>query len=87
MEKTMTIKEAIAILHPDTSKEAISEYAYFHHCEMSVEIVNEACLVACECMKEVEKLRRENFGMKQTIKNFQEKESKRYERLVDCEKD
>lgn len=48
----MEIKEAIRILHPDTTKEELFKYDK----EESVKLVEEACLVACECMgKQVRK--------------------------------
>ena len=49
----MTIEEAKRILHPDTSREAISEINEqngFDH-EKGIEKVKEACLVACEALE------------------------------------
>ena len=48
----MSIEVAIAILHPDTSREAINEYCYFTNQDDKLEVVNQACLLACKIMKE-----------------------------------
>lgn len=50
----MTYQEAISILHPDTTLEALSEYEYyggFNGKEARIKAVEEACVVACEAMK------------------------------------
>ena len=43
----MTTKEAIKLLHPDTTKEALFGYEK----EDAIKLVEEACIVACECME------------------------------------
>lgn len=48
----MTIEEAIKILHPGTTKEALLGYGK----EDAIKLVEEACILACECMeKQIEK--------------------------------
>lgn len=50
----MTIKEAIRILDPETTVEALAEYEYyggFNGKAAMVEAVNEACKVAVEILK------------------------------------
>lgn len=47
----MSVEQAIRILHPDTTVEALAEigyYAGFRSQEAELEAVNEACNVACE---------------------------------------
>lgn len=55
----MEIEKAIKILHPDTTFKAITEIEYyggFKGKEKAMEAINEACVVACECMeKQIEK--------------------------------
>lgn len=50
----MKIEEAIKILHPDTTREAIIEIEYyggFNGQEKAIKAVEKACVVACECME------------------------------------
>ena len=50
----MTYQEAIRILHPDTTLEALAEYEYyggFNGGEAKIKAVEEACIVACEAMR------------------------------------
>ena len=50
----MTYQEAIRILHPDTTLEALAEYEYyggFNGKEAKIKSVEEACKVACEAMQ------------------------------------
>lgn len=48
----MTPQEAIRILHPDTTREALSGM----DSKTMIQIVNEACLMACEALeKQIEK--------------------------------
>lgn len=52
----MTYQEAIRILHPDTTREALEEiryYAGFRSEEAELEAINEACVLACEAMEKV----------------------------------
>lgn len=54
----MTYKEAIRILHPNTTLEALTEYEYyggFNGKEARIKAVEEACVVACEALKRAEK--------------------------------
>ena len=49
----MTVQEAIRILHPDTTAEALAEieyYAGFSGQDAKMEAVNDACIIACEVM-------------------------------------
>ena len=59
----MTAQEAIKLLHPDTTKEAIAEIKYycgFHGKEAAIKAIEEACLLACEALeKQVPKKPRE----------------------------
>ncbi len=50
----MTYQEAIRILHPDTTLEALAEYEYyggFNGKGAKIKAVEEACVVACEAMQ------------------------------------
>lgn len=50
----MTYQEAIRILHPDTSLEALAEYEYyggFNGKEEKIKAIDEACVLACEAMQ------------------------------------
>jgi hypothetical protein len=49
----MTIDEAIKILHPNTSYEALLGY----NKKDAIKLVEEACILACECMEELKKWR------------------------------
>lgn len=46
----MTLEQAKRILHPDTAREALIGYSP----ERGREMVNEACLVACEAIEKLE---------------------------------
>lgn len=50
----MEIKKAIEILHPSTTFKAITEIEYyggFKGKEKAMDAINEACVLACECME------------------------------------
>lgn len=50
----MTAQEAIKLLHPDTTKEAIAEIKYycgFHGKEATIKAIEEACLLACDALE------------------------------------
>lgn len=52
--KELTPKEAIKILHPDTSRDAlwkIEYYAGFNAEKARLKAVEDACVVACEALK------------------------------------
>lgn len=52
-KQSMTIEEAIRILHPDTTLDALAEidyYAGFDGHKAMVKTCEEACIVACEVM-------------------------------------
>lgn len=59
----MTLQEAIRILHPDTTAEALAEieyYAGFSGHDACIKAVEEACVIACEAMgKQIPKKPRE----------------------------
>lgn len=61
----MTIEEAIRILDPETSIDALTEINYYtgFNREKSIEIVDEACAVACDVMREYLRLERGNGGL------------------------
>ena len=53
----MDYQKAIEILHPDTTAKKLAEIEYlggFSGREKKIEAVNEACIVACEAMKELQ---------------------------------
>ena len=53
----MDYKEAIRILHPDTTAEALAEieyYAGFSGHEAQMKAIEEACLLACKAMEEAD---------------------------------
>lgn len=50
----MSINEAIRILHPDTTRDALAEY------DKPMDAVEEACILACEVMKDYDDLEDEN---------------------------
>ena len=54
----MSYEEAIEILHPATTLDAVAKYDNFR------EAVNEACIVACEAMKKLIKLEKWTDDMK-----------------------
>ena len=51
---SMSIEEAIRILDPETSADAIKEIEYYagFNRDKPIEKVNEACVVACDVMRE-----------------------------------
>lgn len=55
----MDMQQAIRLLHPDTTREALEElaeveyYGGFEGHKRRVELINEACLVACDTMQRV----------------------------------
>lgn len=55
----MSIEEAIRILDPETSADAIAEIEYYSgfNKDKTIEKVNEACEVACGVMRAFEKLK------------------------------
>lgn len=62
-EGEMTYSEAIRILHPDTTMQALAEieyYAGFKGEDAKVNAVGAACLVACKAMKALETVERGN---------------------------
>lgn len=61
----MTIEEAIKILHPNTTFEAITEIEYyggFKGKEKAMEAVNEACVVACEALEKQRSKKVSNYN-------------------------
>lgn len=57
---SMSIEEAIRILDPETSADAIAEIKYYagFNKDKPIEKVNEACVVACDVMKRYLKLQK-----------------------------
>ena len=55
----MSIEEAIRILDPETSADAIAEIEYYagFNKDMTIEKVNETCEVACGVMRAFKKLK------------------------------
>ena len=56
----MTLGEAKRILHPDTTLLALAEieyYAGFNGQEAKLKAVEEACIVACEAIEKLEKIK------------------------------
>lgn len=54
MSKEMTLKEAIRILNPETTREALTEYEYyggFNGKQAMIKAVEQASILACEAMK------------------------------------
>lgn len=50
----MNYQEAIRLLHPDTTEEAIAEIEYyggFKGYEKAMQAINEACILACEALE------------------------------------
>ena len=55
----MTLQEAHDILHPDTSEEVITKIKYyggFNGEQKALNAVNQACLIVCECIKQVQQM-------------------------------
>ena len=53
----MAKQEAIRLLHPDTTREAIAEIEYyggFSGPEKAIKAIEEACALACEALKKAE---------------------------------
>ena len=56
----MDYKEAYEILHPDTTRQKLAEIEYyggFAGRQKKIEAVNEACVVACEAMQELQDIK------------------------------
>lgn len=52
----MEYKQAIRLLHPNTTAEALREIEYyngFNGAEARIKVVEEACILACEAMEKV----------------------------------
>lgn len=52
----MDMQQAIRLLHPDTTREALAEAEYyggFNGHEQAIALINEACIVACDTMQRV----------------------------------
>ena len=51
----MTVEEAIRILDPETTEEAISEISYYagFNRDRVIDKVDEACIIACNIMKNI----------------------------------
>lgn len=55
----MDMQQAIRLLHPDTTKEALAEFAEAEYYgdsnahEKAIALINEACIVACDTMQRV----------------------------------
>lgn len=68
----MTIKEAIKLLHPDTTGEGIMELEYyggFEAKEKVIKEIEEACILACAALeKQIPKKVLEIFKIDNTIK-------------------
>lgn len=50
----MSIEQAIRLLHPETTAEAIAEIKYyggFHGNAAALDAINDACIVACEALE------------------------------------
>lgn len=63
----MTLTDAKMILHPDTTLLALAEieyYAGFSGQEAKLKAVNEACIVACEAIEKLEKIKKWMEDMK-----------------------
>lgn len=52
----MTLDEAILLLHPDTTGEALWKYGTKEKC---IEVIDKACIIACEAMKKVKEMENE----------------------------
>lgn len=55
----MTRQEAIRLLHPDTTREALAEiecYGGFAGREKAIKVIEEACVLACEALEAQSKL-------------------------------
>lgn len=64
----MEIEQAMKILHPDTTLQALAEVAYFagFNSEIAeIEAVNDACITVCD---EIERLRAENASLRELLK-------------------
>jgi len=54
IKKEITKKESIRLLHPDTTREALSEYEYFGGLEGNravIAVIEAACLLACDALE------------------------------------
>ncbi len=63
----MEIEQAMKILHPDTTLQALAEFAYLAGFRQSVRIeaCEEACVAVCD---EIERLRAENASLRELLK-------------------
>ena len=71
----MTYKEAIKVLHPDTTLTALAEVEYyggFNGQEAKIKAVEEACLLACKALEKQipKKPRKTNDGLHIAKKDF-----------------
>lgn len=56
-QKKMTIEEAIRLLDPETTGQAIAEIEYYHGFSgktAAVQAISDACEIACKIMREYE---------------------------------
>ena len=73
----MDYQKAIEILHPDTTAKKLAEIEYlggFSGREKKIEAVNEACIVACEAMKELQQYKA--LGTLEEVRAAVEKQKK-----------
>lgn len=83
----MDYKEAIEILHPDTTAKKLAEigyYAGFNSYEAERNAVNEACIVACDAMEKL--LKESNQPTKPIHTRYKIKSSGRMHHTIWCGK-
>jgi len=81
----MTIEQAIKILHPDTSQKAlwdIGYYAGFNGKEATLKACTDACIVACEVIK---RLQKESIELRQCLKQLKYSYKLQSDRVVKSE--
>ena len=81
---SMSIEEAIRILDPETSADAIAEIKYYagFNKEKAIEKVEEACILACDIMREYLKMLLDKIN-NQSIVFDVDKVIKELEKLAD----
>ena len=78
----LTKKECLEALHSIAVTDTYLVYSNGDGVKEELKIIRELIDEHFELLEKYDKLKRENLGLKQTIKNLREKEAKRYNDIV-----
>lgn len=78
----LTKEECLEALHSITITDTYLVYSNGDGVKEELKIIRELIDEHFELVEKYDKLKRENLGLKQTIKNLREKEAKRYSDIV-----